>query len=216
MTKIKICGLTDTASFEAAIEAGADYAGLVFYPPSPRCVAVEQAASLAQRAAGRIKLVGLFVAPEFAALEAVLKSVPLDILQIYGSSDQADRVKQHFNLPVWRQLGAASVADFPAEDEAVDGFVVEAKPPAGATRPGGNGVLADWALLADFQPRHPWLLAGGLTPDNVGAALARAGAPGVDVSSGVETRPGQKSPALIRRFVEAVRVQEAGPAYFST
>lgn len=217
MTKIKICGLTTADSLDTVMEVGADYAGLVFYPPSPRHVSIEQATELARRAAGRIKLVGLFVAPEIAAVEAVLQSVPLDNLQIYGSPQHASHLRHYFNLPVWRQFGVASPADFPADEEDADGFVVEAKPPIGATRPGGNGILADWDVLAAFRPKRPWLLAGGLTPENVNAALARTAAPGVDVSSGVETKPGQKSPDLIKRFVAAVRrVQEAGPAYFST
>lgn len=206
MTQVKICGLREGASFDAAIEAGADYVGLVFYSKSPRFVEVAQAASLAQRARAGAKLVGLFVSPSTDEVAAVLESVPLDILQIYGTAEQASAVRARFNCPVWRQLGVSSKADFPADDEAMDGFVVEAKPPAGATRPGGNGVLADWDLLAGFKPARPWLLAGGLNPDNVAVALARVKAPGVDVSSGVETAPGEKSPALIRQFIKAVRL----------
>jgi hypothetical protein len=129
---------------------------------------------------------------------------------LYGLAgrDLADRwaaLRDRFGRPVWRQLGVASAADFPAADERADGYVVEAKPPPGATRPGGNAVRADWALLATFRPAKPWLLAGGLNPGNVAEAIARTGAPGVDVSSGVETAPGVKSPELIRAFVRAAR-----------
>ena len=98
-----------------------------------------------------------------------------------------------------------SEEDFPGQDEIADGYVVEAKPPPGATRPGGNAVQADWELLSRFRPAKPWLLAGGLRPENVAEALRVTGAPGVDVSSGVETAPGRKSPELIRAFIEAAR-----------
>lgn len=205
MKQVKICGLKDPAAFDATMEAEADYAGFVFYPKSPRYVSIETASALARRRQGQTRLVGLFVAPAPDQVAAVLQDVKLDILQIYGTVAQLAALRARFGCPVWRQLGVASMADFPARDEAVDGFVVEAKPPEGASRPGGNGVLADWALLARFQPLHPWLLAGGLNPDNVAEALRQTGAPGVDVSSGVETAPGEKSPALIRRFVESAR-----------
>lgn len=209
MTRIKICGLTEEEAFDTTLEVGADYAGLVFYPPSPRHLEIEKAARLARRRQGSTKLVGLFVAPEVETVAAVLQAVPLEILQIYGSAALAAALRQRFGLPVWRQLGVASAVDFPTADEEVDGFVVEAKPPAGASRPGGNGIMADWSLLAEFSPSRPWLLAGGLNPDNVATALQRVAAPGVDVSSGVETAPGRKSPALIRQFVASVRQQSA-------
>lgn len=205
MTLVKICGLTEVAGFDTAIEMQADYVGLVFYPASPRYVSFEQAAGLARRYKGGTQLVGLFVAPEIEMVSTVLQTVPLDILQIYGSAALAASVRAHFNCPVWRQLGVSNVAEFPSPVEEIDGFVMEAKPPVGATRPGGNGVQADWGLLSGFRPACPWLLAGGLTPKTVASALARVGAPGVDVSSGVETAPGQKSPALIRQFIQAVR-----------
>lgn len=208
MTEVKICGLTEAAGFDTAIEMGADYAGLVFYPPSPRCVSLAQAAGLARRYKGTTRLVGLFVAPEIEQVAAVLQAVKLDILQIYGSASLVATIRAHFGCPVWRQLGVSCVEDFPAQDEAADGFVVEAKPPAGASRPGGNGVLADWALLSGFRPVRPWLLAGGLTPETVAAGIEQVGASGVDVSSGVETAPGQKSPALIRQFIQAARAHE--------
>lgn len=205
MTQVKICGLREITAFDTAIEAGADYAGLVFYPPSPRCVTIPQASALAQRPRRHTKLVGLFVSPELEDIEAVLQNIALDILQIYGSADLVAKARQRFGRPVWRQLGVSHAEEFPANDEAADGFVLEAKPPAGATRPGGNARLADWDLLAGFRPAQFWLLAGGLHPGNVAAAINRVGAPGVDVSSGVETAPGQKSPDLIKQFVAAVR-----------
>ena len=208
MRQVKICGLTEAASFDVVVEAGADYAGMVFYPNSPRYLRHDQAASLAQRPRGRTQLVGLFVNPEIEMVATTLQHVALDILQIYGSASLVATLQARFGLPVWRQLGAASTADFPPPDEQTDGFVVEAKPPPGATRPGGNGVLADWALLKGFPSTRPWLLAGGLNPENVAMALRQVEAPGADVSSGVETAPGQKNPDLIRRFVQAVRSVE--------
>lgn len=205
MTKIKICGLKDAETFDTAINAGADYAGLVFYPPSPRFVSLTQAASLAQRTRGQTKLIGLFVSPKSEDISSVLQLVRLDGLQIYGAAEKVSELKSHFSLPIWRQLGAADHQDFPTDQDMADAFVVEAKPPEGATRPGGNGVVADWKLLADFPTNRPWFLAGGLTPQNVATALKQTGAPGVDVSSGVETAPGQKNPALILEFIKAVR-----------
>lgn len=205
MKLVKICGLKDPEAFDATMEAGADYAGFVFYPPSPRYISIETASELARRRQGPVQLVGLFVAPTPDLVAKVLQTVKLDVLQIYGSASLIATLRAQFGGPVWRQLGVADEADFPAPDEIADGFVVEAKPPEGASRPGGNAVVANWSLLARFRPLRPWLLAGGLNPNNVAEALRQTGAPGVDVSSGVEGAPGQKSPALIRQFVASVR-----------
>ncbi len=205
MSLVKICGINSAAAFDAAWEAGADYIGFVFFPPSPRYVTPAQAASLSARQAGGPLRVGLFVNPDEAQIETVLRAIRLDILQLHAIPELAAALRARFGLPVWRQLGVAAEEDFPAPGEEVDGYVVEAKPPPGATRPGGNAVRADWDLLARFRPDKPWLLAGGLTPENVAAALARTHAPGVDVSSGVEHAPGQKSPDLIRAFIHAAR-----------
>ena len=201
---VKICGINSAASFDAVVEAGADFLGFVFFPPSPRCVTPTQAAALSARHTGGPRRVGLFVKPSAADIEAVLSEVKLDILQIYAPAAEVAALKERFGLPVWRSLGISSQADFP-DAESVDGYVAEQKPPPGATRPGGNAVQANWDLLARWQPEKFWLLAGGLRPDNVAEALRITGAPGADVSSGVETAPGQKSPALIKEFVGAVR-----------
>lgn len=202
---VKICGINSAASFDAVVQAGADFLGFVFFPRSPRFVTPAQAAELSERHSGGPQRVGLFVQPTASDIEAVLAMVKLDILQIHASQAEAAALKARFGLPVWRSLGIAAAEDFPDRAEAVDGYVAENKPPAGATRPGGNAVQADWALLAGWQPEKFWLLAGGLRPENVAEALRITGAPGADVSSGVETAPGQKSPALIRAFVEAVK-----------
>jgi phosphoribosylanthranilate isomerase len=147
----------------------------------------------------------LFVNPSLDEIDATLQEISLDIVQVHGPAESVAVLRDRFGRPVWRQLGVASAADFPGADEVADGFLVEAKPPPGATRPGGNAIKADWALLSHFRPAKPWLLAGGLNPGNVAEALAQTGAPGVDVSSGVEIAPGEKSPELIRAFVRAAR-----------
>lgn len=203
--KVKICGVNSAAAFDAVVAAGADYLGFVFFPPSPRFVTASQAAALSAREAGGPKRVGLFVNPQQGEIETVLAAVKLDVLQVHASLEAVADFKTRFGLEIWRSVGIASAAEFPAPDEAADGYVVEAKPPPGATRPGGNAVIADWGLLARWSAPKFWLLAGGLRPDNVAAALAETGAPGADVSSGVESAPGIKSPELIQRFVDAVR-----------
>jgi phosphoribosylanthranilate isomerase len=203
--KVKICGVNSPTAFDAVVEAGADYLGFVFFPVSPRFVTPEQATELSARYEGGPERVGLFVNPGMAEIEAVLAGVKLDILQIYAPVDEVAAIKARFGLPVWRAAGVAAVEDFPAPDESSDGYVLEAKAPKGATRPGGNAVRADWELLAGWRGKKFWLLAGGLTPENVAGAIRQTGAPGADVSSGVEPAPGVKSPELIRDFVAAVR-----------
>ena len=204
---VKICGINSPAAFDAVVEVGADFLGFVFFPPSPRFVTPAQAAALSARHPGGPQRVGLFVKPMAADIASVLAEVQLDILQIYASPAEAATLKAQFGLPLWRSLAVSSPQDFPEPAEQVEGYVAEQKPPPGATRPGGNAVQADWALLARWRPEKFWLLAGGLRPDNIAEALRITGAPGADVSSGVESAPGEKSPALIRAFVEAVRVR---------
>jgi len=202
--EIKICGINSADGFDAAISCGADWIGFVFYARSPRSVTAEEAARLSARRAGGPGRVGLFVDPDPAMIEAVLETVALDALQLYGEPRRLAGLALRFGLPVWRAVGVASVLDLPREADA-DRLVVEAKPPPDATRPGGNALRLDWSLLAGWAAPAPWMLAGGLSPANVAAALAATNARAVDVSSGVETAPGVKSPRLIRAFVEAVR-----------
>ncbi|EKN00177.1 MULTISPECIES: phosphoribosylanthranilate isomerase [unclassified Acidocella] len=202
---VKICGLKDAAGFDAAVQAGADFVGFVFFAPSPRYVTSVEAQELSLRHAGGPQRVGLFVNPGLDEVEDVLRDISLDILQVHGTKEQVQALRLRFGRPVWHALGVEREAEFPAHDDTADGYIVEAKPPPGATRPGGNAVQADWELLAKFRPAKPWLLAGGLNPANVARALAITGAPGADVSSGVERAPGEKDPGLIRAFVEAVK-----------
>jgi len=203
---VKICGINSPGAFDAAVQAHADYVGFVFFPPSPRYVTPAEAVELSLRHGPGLPLrVGLFVDPDDSEIDDILEEISLDVLQVHATPERVQHLRVRFGRPVWRQEGVASAADFPDVHEAADGFVLEAKPPPGATRPGGNAVQADWPLLARFHHPKPWLLAGGLNPGNVAEALRVTGAPGVDVSSGVETAPGVKSPALIAAFVKAAR-----------
>lgn len=205
MTKVKICGINDPAAFDTAVEAGADWVGFVFFPPSPRYVTPEIAAGLSARLRGGPPRVGLFVEPTLAAIAAVLDIVKLDILQIYGALDDLPTIRARFGLPVWRATGIGSAADLPTSLLGADRLLLEAKPPAGADRPGGNATTFDWSMLRGWAAPAPWILAGGLTPDNVATAIRETGSGAVDVSSGVEVRKGIKDAALIRSFVAAAK-----------
>lgn len=212
MTEVKICGLADRAGLDAAVAGRADMIGLVFFPASPRAVTPGQAAALVAHLPGEggPLRVGLFVDAADEAVAAVLAALPLDILQLHGEEDPARcaAVRARFGLPVMKALGIATAADFSRLDDyapVVDRFLLDAKPAPGAALPGGNAAAFDWSLLAGRAVPRPWLLAGGLTPGNVAAAVRATGAPGVDVSSGVEARRGVKDPALITAFIGAAR-----------
>lgn len=202
---VKICGLNDAAGLDAAVEAGADWVGFNFFEKSPRYVTPEQVAAFSAHVSGGPKRVGLFVSPTDAAIAETLRVIGLDVLQIYAPVPQIAAIRARFGLPVWRSVHIAGPGDFP-DDEGEDGFVVEPRPPAGATRPGGNAVSLDWSVLAGWSAPLPWLLAGGLRPDNVAQAIEASGAEAVDVSSGVELAPGVKSPGLIREFIRRARL----------
>ncbi len=202
--RVKICGINDPVAFDTAVAAGADYVGFVFFPPSPRYVTPPQAAALSARHPGGPLRVGLFVDPTAEAIGTVLHAVRLDILQLYGGVDIAG-LRARFGLPAWRALGVDTAADLPRDAAGADALVLEAKPPPAATRPGGNAARFDWSLLHDWIAPAPWILAGGLTPDNVVEAILATGATAVDVSSGVERVRGVKDPALIRAFIANAR-----------
>jgi phosphoribosylanthranilate isomerase len=197
--RVKICGINSEPAFDAAIEAGADWVGFVFFPPSPRFVTPARAAALSARHPAGPPRVGLFVDPTDEAIEAALAAIPLDILQLYAEPARAASLRRRFARQVWRAVGIATRADLAHDAAGADALLIEAKAPPEATRPGGNALRFDWSLLAH------WLLAGGLDPRNVAAAIAQSGATAVDVSSGVERAPGVKDPTLIRAFIEAAR-----------
>jgi len=209
MTQVKICGITDPLAFDTALEAGADWVGFNFFPPSPRYVTPETAATLSRRNAGGPLRVGLFVEPTVAAVSQVLQTVKLDILQIYGAADRLDAIRTQFGLPIWRAVGISSAADLPTASLDADRLVLEAKPPERATRPGGNATTFDWAVLRGWSAPAAWVLAGGLTPYNVAGAIRATGADAVDVSSGVERSAGVKDASLIRAFIAAAKTAGA-------
>lgn len=208
--EVKICGIRDAEALDAAIAAGADLVGFVFFPPSPRAVTPAQAGALSARHAGGPVRVGLFVDPTDDDLTAALAAVPLGLLQLHGEEtpERAASIRARFGVPVMKALGIGASADLDAADAfapVVDRFLFDAKPPPGGPLPGGNAQPFEWRLMAGRAIAKPWLLAGGLTPGNVAEAIRVAGAPGVDVSSGVESARGVKDPALIRTFIAAAK-----------
>jgi phosphoribosylanthranilate isomerase len=208
-TAVKICGLTTPDALEAAIAARADYAGFVFFPPSPRDLALPQAAALSARAEGRIKRVGLFVDATDEAIAAALAAAKLDVLQLHGSEtpERAAQLKARFALPVWKALPIAATEDVARANAyagAADLVLFDAKTPKG-TLPGGMGLVFDWGLVAQWKGPLAWALAGGLTPENAAEAVRLTGAPLVDTSSGVESAPGVKDSGRIAAFCAAVR-----------
>ncbi len=204
-TRVKICGVNSPAAMDAACAGGADYIGFVFAHGSPRALTPPMAEALSARHPGGPLRVGLFVAPTERQIEDALDAVPLDILQLYTDAARAAELRAIFGMTVWRAVAVTGTADLPPEGEAIDGYVIEAAAPAGAAMPGGNAAHLDPSLLRGWHAPLPWLLAGGLTPANVGAALAACDADGVDVSSGVEITRGVKDPELIRAFIGAAR-----------
>jgi len=205
MSRVKICGINDPLAFDTVIEAGADWVGFVFFPPSPRYVTPAAAAALSGRTQGGPPRVGLFVDPTPDAIQAAMDALPLDILQLYGRIGDIDALRARFGRPIWRSIGIETAADLPVDAMGADALLLDAKPPANATRPGGNAVQFDWSVLSGWRAPTDWLLAGGLTVDNVAGAIRATGARSVDVSSGVESRRGVKDPALIRAFIAAAK-----------
>jgi phosphoribosylanthranilate isomerase len=214
---VKICGLSTAPTLRAALDAGADMIGLVFFEKSPRFVGLAAARELAAAARGRATIVALNVDASDATLASIVDAVAPDILQLHGkeSPERVAQISRAFARPVMKALGVAVAGDFARAreyEEAADWLLIDAKPPKGATRPGGNGAPFDWRLARGFAPRLPWLLSGGLEPANVGEAIALSGARGVDVSSGVESAPGVKDTDKIIAFIAAARAAFAREA----
>jgi phosphoribosylanthranilate isomerase len=209
--RVKICGLREAAHVDAAVRGGAAYVGFVFFQRSPRNIAAAAAAALSARVPPGVAKVGLTVDMDDAALDALVAAVPLDMLQLHGreSPERVLAVRARHRLPVMKAVGIAGEADLPALAEygrVADQLLVDAKPPPGAALPGGNAVPFDWRLIAGRRWPCPWMLAGGLTPENVAEAIRLTGARHVDVSSGVERAPGVKDEALIADFIRAAQV----------
>jgi phosphoribosylanthranilate isomerase len=208
-TSVKICGLSTPETLAAALEAGADMVGLVFFEKSPRHVGLDVARALATQARHRAEVVALTVDADDAALEAILRRVGPDYFQLHGreSPERVAQIQEKYGVSVIKAIGVAEAADLALADAyaPADALLIDAKPPKGAVLPGGNGVAFDWRLARDFHPRKPWLLSGGLTPENVAQAIRESLARAVDVSSGVESAPGAKDTAKIRAFVAAAR-----------
>lgn len=208
--RIKICGLTAASDVAVAVAAGAAYVGFVFFDRSPRHVTPDQARGLALGVPPGIAKVALTVDADDTALDALTATVPLDMLQLHGHESPARvaEVKARYGLPVMKAIGIAGAGDLAQIDlyaDVADQLLIDAKPPKGASRPGGNAQPFDWTLIAGRDWPLPWLLAGGLTPDNVAEAVARTGARQLDVSSGVESAPGVKDAGLIRAFIANAR-----------
>ena len=212
---IKICGLTTPEALDAALEAGADMVGFVFFAPSPRHVGVDAARALGARVRGRAIKVALSVDAADDELAASVEALAPDMLQLHGKEtpDRVVAVRTRFGLPVMKALPIAERADLAAArryDTVADRLIFDARAPSAATRPGGLGKRFDWRILERFASGVPFMLSGGLDADNVAEALRVTGAPGVDVSSGVERAPGEKDLARIRAFIDAAREAAGG------
>lgn len=210
--QVKICGLNTDEAIRAAVDGGADYVGLVFYPPSPRSVNAVEAAALAGLVPAGVTKVGLFVDVDDATLTGILSDVPLDLLQLHGAETPArvSEIRDLTGLPVMKAIKIAGAEDIDVADRylnVADHLLFDAKAPPDlkGALPGGNALMFDWTLLAGRDWPRPWMLSGGLDAGNVAEAVSISGAVTVDVSSGVERTPGTKDPARILEFLRAVQ-----------
>lgn len=206
--RVKICGLTTTETLNAAVDAGAAYVGFVFFEQSPRHLEIPMATTLAQSVPVGVCKVALVVNADDEMLDAILGSVPIDMIQLHGreTPERVAQIKDRFGLPVMKAVGIADESDLPAlmdYGQVADQILVDAKPPKDATLPGGNGLAFDWRLIANRRWATPWMLAGGLTPQNVDEAVRLTGARQIDVSSGVEMTTGVKDIQRISDFIRA-------------
>lgn len=207
---VKICGLRTEAALDAALDAGADLLGFVFFPKSPRHLTHHEAEPLGTRVRGRAGKVALFVDPTDEDIATAVDALSPDALQLHGheTPERVRAIKQRFSLPVTKAIAIGARDDLDGIDKyagAADRLLFDARPPRDATRPGGLGRAFDWTLLRDVRTPAPFLLSGGLDPHNVADAIRILNPGGVDVSSGVERAPGEKDPDLIRDFIRAAR-----------
>ena len=208
---VKICGLSTEAAAAAAVAGGASYLGFVFYPPSPRAVAPETAARICATVPAGIIRVGLFVDADDDAIAAVLASAPIDLLQFHGTEcpQRVADARARFSRPVMKAVAIAGPEDVAAAacyEAVADLLLFDAKPPSRPDAlPGGNGLAFDWGLIAGRSWLRPWMLSGGLTAELLPDAVRICGATAVDVSSGVESHPGEKDLDKIAAFLAAAR-----------
>jgi len=208
--RVKICGLRTLADVQAVADAGAAYFGLNFFPKSPRYVTLSVARDLALAAPLGLAKVALTVNADDATLDAITEAMPLDMLQLHGqeSPDRVAEIRTRYGLPVMKVVGVADEGDLALlfdHSTAADQLMIDAKPPKDAVLPGGNGLPFDWRLIAGRRWLRPWMLAGGLTAQNVAEAVRLTGARQVDLASGVESAPGVKDRAMIQAFMAAVQ-----------
>lgn len=208
--RVKICGLMTADAVDAAVQAGADMVGFVFFPPSPRSVDVGTAAALTARTPDRVTRVALSVDADDALLDLIAADAGIDMMQFHGHEtvERVRTVRVRYGLPVMKAVAIAGPEDViraHAYEAVADQLMFDAKPPPDAARPGGNALAFDWRLIAGEQWKTPWVLAGGLTPENVTGAIRASSAGAVDVSSGVEDAPGAKNPAKIKAFIDAAK-----------
>jgi phosphoribosylanthranilate isomerase len=210
MLEVKICGINEPRAMDAALDAGADLVGLVFFAASPRAVSLSNAAKLAARARGRALVVALTVDADDTLLSRIVTEVSPDILQLHGAETPARvaEIRKRFTRPLMKAIAVAEAADLLAVatyTAVADRLLFDARPPKDATRPGGHGRAFDWTLLSRVERNKPIMLSGGLTPENVADAIRLVRPDAVDVSSGVESAPGVKDASKIKAFVAAAR-----------
>ena len=214
---VKICGLKTDAALAAALAGGASHVGFIFFSKSPRSIDPVAAGRLRRAARGRAKAVAVTVDAADAFLDEIVTAMRPDMLQLHGheTPERVAEIKARYGLPVVKALPVSEVADLDAAKPYLgiaDRFLFDARPPKGAVLPGGNGVAFDWRVLAGLDARIDYMLSGGLNADNIGEALRLANPPGIDVSSGVESAPGVKEPALIEKFFRAVAMAKENRA----
>jgi phosphoribosylanthranilate isomerase len=213
--RVKICGIRTEADLAAVVAARAAYVGLNFFPKSPRYVSLDEARALTLAAPEGLCKVALVVDADDATLDAITAAMPVDMLQLHGreTPERVTEVKSRYGLPVMKAVGVAAEGDLAAVLEyslVADQILVDAKAPKDAVLPGGNGLAFDWRLVAQRRWLRPWMLAGGLTADNVAEAIRLTNARQVDVSSGVESAPGVKDAGKIAAFCDAARREKGG------